>query len=199
MNYVINGVLAVAVIILFVLQFSGRREAGVAKTTFTSEEDSIGFLPVAYVNMDSLLLNYNYYKDLSEIILRKQENSLAVINQKTSDLQKDAQEFERKYNNNAFLTRQRAEEEQRRIMTKQQELEDLRNRLSQELMSEEQRMTEQLRDSLVAQLKVYNQNKKYQMIFSNTATDNILLANDAYNITEEILIYLNKNYSPSGK
>ena len=57
-NYVINGVLAVAVIILFIMQFSGKKESEVTRT-FTSGEDTTGILPIAYVNVDSLLQNYN--------------------------------------------------------------------------------------------------------------------------------------------
>ena len=80
-NYVINGVLAVAVVILFVMHFSGDKESKAAKATVETGQE-IKTLPVAYVNVDSLLLNYNYSKDLNEIILKKQENSRASITQK---------------------------------------------------------------------------------------------------------------------
>ncbi|MFV0272127.1 MAG: OmpH family outer membrane protein [Macellibacteroides fermentans] len=197
-NYIINGVLALAVVILFVLQFTGKKESGVTKT-FTAEESASGILPIAYVNVDSLLLNYNYSKDLNEIIIKKQENSRASVNQKLRSLQTEMQDFQRKVENNAFLTRERAEQEQARLMKKQQELQDFDNRLAQELVSEQQRLNEQLRDTLVSQLRVYNKDKGYQVILSNTMGDNILLAGDAYDITKEVIEYLNKNYAPASK
>ena len=197
-NYIINGVLALAVVILFVLQFTGKKESGVTKT-FTAEESASGLLPIAYVNVDSLLLNYNYPKDLNEIIIKKQENSRASVNQKLRSLQTEMQDFQRKVENNAFLTRERAEQEQARLMKKQQELQDFDNRLAQELVSEQQRLNEQLRDTLVSQLRVYNKDKGYQVILSNTMGDNILLAGDAYDITKEVIEYLNKNYAPASK
>ena len=197
-NYIINGVLALAVVILFVLQFTGKKESGVTKT-FTAEESASGLLPIAYVNVDSLLLNYNYSKDLNEIIIKKQENSRASVNQKLRSLQTEMQDFQRKVENNAFLTRERAEQEQARLMKKQQELQDFDNRLAQELVSEQQRLNEQLRDTLVSQLRVYNKDKGYQVILSNTMGDNILLAGDAYDITNEVIEYLNKNYAPASK
>ena len=197
-NYIINGVLALAVVILFVLQFTGKKESGVTKT-FTAEESASGLLPIAYVNVDSLLLNYNYSKDLNEIIIKKQENSRASVNQKLRSLQTEMQDFQRKVENNAFLTRERAEQEQARWMKKQQELQDFDNRLAQELVSEQQRLNEQLRDTLVSQLRVYNKDKGYQVILSNTMGDNILLAGDAYDITKEVIEYLNKNYAPASK
>lgn len=197
-NYIINGVLALAVVILFVLQFTGKKESGVTKT-FTAEESASGLLPIAYVNVDSLLLNYNYSKDLNEIIIKKQENSRASVNQKLRSLQTEMQDFQRKVENNAFLTRERAEQEQARLMKKQQELQDFDNRLAQELVSEQQRLNEQLRDTLVSQLRVYNKDKGYLVILSNTMGDNILLAGDAYDITKEVIEYLNKNYAPASK
>ena len=62
-NYVINGVLAVAVIILFIMQLSDKKESTVAPAYSAEGEVSTNVLPVAYVNVDSLLQNYNYSKD----------------------------------------------------------------------------------------------------------------------------------------
>ena len=193
-NYIINGVLAVAVVILFVMQFSDKKETRNVRPV-ASGENLTGTLPVAYVNVDSLLENYNYAKDLNEIILKKSENSRASVNQKATSLRSEMQEFQRKIENNAFLTRERAEQEQQRLLQKQQELQELDARLSQELMNEQQKLNEQLRDTVVAQLKVFNKDKGYQIIYSNTLGDNILLANDIYDITAEVLDSLNKNYS----
>ncbi len=199
-NYVINGVLAVAVVILFVMQFTGKKESSVTRT-FTNGGDttSASVLPIAYVNVDSLLQNYNYSKDLNEIILKKQENSRANITQKARTLQSEMQDFQRKVENNAFLTRERAEQEQQRLLNKQQELQNLDNQLAQELMQEQQKLNEQLRDTVVAQLKAFNKDKGFQVVFSNTMGDNILFAGETYDITRELIDYLNRNYSSPAK
>ena len=197
-NYVINGVLAVAVVILYVMQFSDKKESGVTRT-FASAGDTTALLPIAYVNVDSLLLNYNYSKDLNEIILKKQENSRANITQKARSLESEMKDFQRKIENNAFLTRERAEQEQQRLLKKQEELQNLDNQLAQELMQEQQKLNEQLRDTIVSQLRAFNQDKGFQVIFSNTVGDNILLAGDTYDITAELLEFLNRNYSTPSK
>lgn len=197
-NYVINGVLAVAVVILFVMQFSNKKETNVSRT-FTTDSTSTGVLPIAYVNVDSLLLNYNYSKDLNERILKRQEDSRANITQKARALQSEMQDFQRKVENNAFLTRERAEQEQRRLLTKQEELQNLDNQLANELMQEQQKLNEQLRDTVVAQLKTFNKDHSFQVVFSNTVGDNILLAEDVYDITAELIEYLNKNYVSPAK
>ena len=181
-NYIINGVLAVAVIILFVLHFTGNKQSKVERTFAAG--DSASVMPMAYVNIDTLLTNYNYSKDLNEVILRKQENSRASVTQRARNLQTEMDEFQRKVDNNAFLTRERAQQEQQRLLNKQQELQNYDNQLAQELVQEQQRLTEQLRDTLVSQLKSYNLTHHYQVIFGNTSSsNNILTADDAYDIT----------------
>lgn len=197
-NYVINGVLAIAIIVLYVLHFSAPKESKITRT-FTAGNDSTALLPIAYVNVDSLLLNYNYSKDLNEIILKKQENSRANITQKARSLQSEMQDFQRKVENNAFLTRERAEQEQQRLIKKQQELQNLDNQLAQELLQEQQKLNEQLRDTIVSQLKAFNEGRGYQVVFSNTVGDNILLAGEVYDITADLLEYLNKSYSSPQK
>ena len=194
-NYVINGVLAVAVVILFAMQFSDKKETNASKALASGEGNAEGMLPIAYVNVDSLLLNYNYFKDLNEQLLRKEENSRANVTQQARNLQNEVQEFYRKAENNAFLTRERMQQEQERLMKKEQELKDLDAKLTQELLVERQKLNEQLRDTIVSTLKVYNKEKGYQMVFSNTAEDNILIAGETYDITKELIDLLNKSYS----
>lgn len=195
-NYLINGVLAVAVVILFILHFSGGKQETVTRTIAQGDKP-VNMLPVAYVNVDSLLLNYNYAKDLYEIQMKSQENARLNLNQKMRELEKEVGEFQRKLENNIFLTRERAEQEQLRLRKKEQDLQELDQRTANELMAESQRMSELLRDTLVSQLKELNKDKRFQIILSNTSGDNILLAEDAYDITAELIEVMNKSYAPT--
>ena len=193
-NYVINGVLAVAVIILFVMHFTSKKDSK-GSTIITANGEPKEVLPVAYINVDSLLMNYNYSKDLNERIVKVQEDYRADINQRTNSLRNEAADFERKMNNNAFLTRERAEQEGSRLQKKQQELQEYAYKKDQELTEMQMDLNTQLRDTIVSQLRVYNEVKGYQIIFSNTMGDNILLADPMYDITTDFLEVLNKNYS----
>ena len=84
-------------------------------------------------------------------------------------------------------------------MKLQQELQELQQKLTSELAAENQKNSLELRDSINSFLKVYNQTKGYDLIISNTAFDNLLYGNPAYNITNEIVEGLNARYSPSAK
>ncbi|MDR2498450.1 MAG: OmpH family outer membrane protein [Tannerellaceae bacterium] len=195
-NYITNAVLAVAVVVLFVLHFTDRKPS-LPVSENTASGEATADMPVAYINMDSLLQNFDYAKDLNEIILRREENVRASLNQQTASLESEVMDFRRKIDNNAFLTRERAEQEQQRLLKKEQELKVYENRQTQELLAEHQRLTEQLRDTLISQLRVFNQAKGFRIIFSNTARDNIILADDVYDITDELVKYLNEKYTPA--
>ena len=82
-------------------------------------------------------------------------------------------------------------------MKQQQDLQALQQKLTEELAAENQKNSLQLRDSINSFLKVYNQDKGYDLIISNTGFDNLLYANPAFNITNEIVEGLNARYTPS--
>ena len=67
------------------------------------------------------------------------------------------------------------------------------------LMEENNKNSLQFRDSINAFLKEYNKTHGYSLIFSNTGFDNLLYADSAFNITEEIVNGLNARYSPVKK
>ena len=103
-------------------------------------------------------------------------------------------EFQRKLENNAFLSRERAEAEQSRLMKKQQDLQQMEGAMSQQLMEQQQKMSEQLRDTINAFMKDFNKDNRYQMIISNTANDNVLYAGKSYDITSEVITKLNERF-----
>ena len=162
-----------------------------AKTPAAQTTSILGKLPIAYVNIDSLLQKYNYAKDLNESLLRRAENSRANVNEKGRQLEKEMAEFQRKYQNNAFLSQERLQQEQQRLMKKQQELQEYIQRLEDENMREQQKMLSQMNDSIINFIHEYNKDKKYEAILNNAST---LYIDPSYDITNEIVDLLNKRY-----
>jgi outer membrane protein len=198
-SLIVNAVLGVAVIVLFILVLGSKKNSSVPGIQFGGDSTLTVKLPIAYVNVDSLLLNYQFAKESNETLMKKQEDSRLDLNVQARQLQNEMAEFQRKLENNAFLSRERAEQEQNRLMRKEQDLQQLNAKLSQELMEVQQKISEQLRDTINAFLKEYNKDKKYEMILSNTGSDNILLANDGYDITQEVIELLNERYGVKKK
>ena len=195
LSLIINAELAVAIVVLFVLVLSNKSNSA-TKHAVTGKDTIIsGKLPIAYVNVDSLLLHYQFAKDANESLIKKQEESRATINSRAIQLKGEMDEFQRKLNNNAFLSRDRAEQEQARLQKKQQELQELDGNLSKQLMQIQQKMSEQLRDTINVFMKGFNKDHKYQLIISNTSSDNVLFAEKGYDITEEVTKALNERYA----
>ena len=112
--------------------------------------------------------------------------------------QADAEDFRRKVENNVYATRQRAEEEQARILKSQEELARLEQRLVNELSAEDQKNNLALRDSINNFLKEYNKTHGYDLILSKMA-DNILLGSESLDITKEVIDGLNNRYKEESK
>jgi outer membrane protein len=195
-HYVIEAALGIAVVVLFALFFSNNRKSDLSGTN-SLESSSItatGSLPVAYIDVDSLLQKYQYSVELNEQIIRKYENSRANLTEKLRKLQSEIADFQRKVETGSFVSQESAQNQQQRLLKKQEDLQQLEAQMSQELGEEQLRVNEDLRKKIISQLKEFNKNKGFCIIFGNIR-DNILYADDVYNITNEAIDFLNKNHT----
>lgn len=195
-KYILNGFLALAMALIFAQCAENK---GTASTASSPAAVSSGSLKIAYVEIDSLLTKYRYWNDLNELMIQKEENIRTTLNEKAKELEKEMREFQRKLENNGFASRERAEQENLRLAQKQRDLQQLQEKLANDLQTENQKNSLQLRDSINSFLKIYNKDKGYSLIISNTGFDNLLYADQAFNITSEIVEGLNARYNPQTK
>ena len=191
----IDVILVAVIAALFVIVFKPAAKPAVAPAPVAQE----GALPVAYINLDSILQGYTFALEAQDKLMTRQENARLELNQKARTLQNEMADFQRKLENNAFLSRERAESEQQRLIKKQQDLENREAQLTQEIMLENQQLQAQLADTILSFLKELNAEGRYQMIFSNNAKDNILLSAEGYDITAEVVSALNARYTAKPK
>ena len=192
-NLIIETILGVAVVALFVLHFTSKPTCD--HPVVAADGSVAAELPIAYINLDSLLENYQFAIEANDQIMSKQEDARLKLNTRARNLQNKAADFQRKLDNNAFLSRERAEQEAMKIQKEQQELQELEAKLSQDIAMELQDINLQLADSLTNYLKEYNADGRFQMILSNTGKDSILMAADALDITNDVIEGLNARYS----
>ena len=155
-------------------------------------------LKIAYVEVDTLMTQYTFAKDYSVTLQKKSNNARNTLNQKGNALQAAAANFQQKLNNNGFQSREQAASQQAAIERQQRDLQELQARLENELASETAKFNEALRDSLQNFLKVYNKDKKYDLILAKSG-DNILIADKKLDVTQDVINGLNKRYKPSAK
>ncbi|MCQ2342067.1 MAG: OmpH family outer membrane protein [Paludibacteraceae bacterium] len=189
---IVDAVLAAAVVALFVLYFVAKpgcckKSAEVGSVAEVKE----GNLPIAYLNVDSLLQGYVFAQEAQEKLMSKQEDARLKLNTKARTLQNEMADFQRKYENNAFLSQERAQNEYQRLQNKQQELEELEQKLTNDILLENQNLNMQLADSLTAFLAEYNADGRFQVILSNQGKDNVLMAADGMDITADVIAGMN--------
>ena len=155
-------------------------------------------IKIAYVEVDSLMTQFDFAKDYSESLQKKSINARNTLTQKGNALQAAVNNFQQKLNNNGFQSREQAAGVQAAIERQQRDLQDLQARLETELANETAKFNEALRDSLQNFLKDYNADKKFDLILSK-AGDNILMADKKFDITQDVINGLNKRYKPAKK
>lgn len=194
-NYNIIGLISVATILLLFTQCTDQK--GNTGNTAGLSTDSIGFhLPVAYVNTDSLLNNYKFSVDLNENILKKMEDQRVNINKRWEKFQKDYLSYAEKAQMNAYYSAERKQQEETRLGNQQREIEQYQARMEQELAVENARMQQQLHDTISTAMKEYGKMKNYQMVFSNAGMSTFFYIDDSYDVTQEVIEFLNARYVP---
>ena len=144
-------------------------------------------LKIAYVEVDSIMSQYKFCKDYSLILQRKGQNIKSTLAAKQQQLQAAA-----------AYTREQAEAINANLQKQNADLQMLDQRLTNEFQNETEKYNNALRDSIQHYLKIYNQDKHYSLILSK-AGDNLLYADKAFDITNEVVAGLNKAYKPSAK
>lgn len=152
-----------------------------------------GSVRIAYVEVDSLMSNYQFCKDYSTIMATEYANIQNELASKQRTLEQHAAAMQQKYENNGFTTKQELESAQNGIAREQQDLAMLSDRLSSEFANRQAEYNEAMRDSIQAYLKEYNKKQKFDFILSKGG-DNMLYANPAFDITEDVINGLNKRY-----
>lgn len=168
---------------------SNEKSKAEAKTINIPEGGQI----VAYVEWDSLVSQYQFCKDYNEVMTLEYENAQRTLAGKQHDLQQHMATVQKKYENNGFTTRDELERAQNSVAREQQDLQELDARLTSQFAENQESFAREINDSLLNFIKVFNKDHKYSYILSKSG-NNILFADSAYNVTEEIVNGLNARY-----
>jgi outer membrane protein len=188
-----NKILSIALGATLALTACNGNKAEAPEETTANEEAAATGLRIGYIEVDSLMTQYQFCKDYNLLLHQKGENAQNTLAQKQRALLAHAASLQKKYESNGFTTRDELERAQNQLAKEQQDLAELEQRLMNELASEQAQLTMEMRDSIQAFLKTFNRTRKFDYIFSRQG-DNILLANPKYDITAQVVAGLNKRY-----
>lgn len=196
LSTILNGILLVAVLVLYILFFTSKNEE--PGITETSSPISANVEPgsIAFVEFDSILANYSMFLDLQEVLLEKQRKSEAELNSKSSSWEKSAGEYQNQMSK-GLITRTQAAEVEAQLYQDQQNILKLRDDMSMELGEEKQVMDRKVMYAILEYLEEYNKGKSYQYVISKSFGGPLLFAESGLDITSEVIAGLNIEYKES--
>ena len=188
-SLILNVILAVAVAILYYLHFKDRQPA-VAPAPAKSAEVKKS---IVYVNVDSLLTKYDFFKDTQKVLESKRFQLENELTTKGRNLQNKVAFFQQRA---STMTQEQGRATEASLQKEQQDILAYRERAAQNLAVEEQAKNKQLYDQIYDYLKKVNAQNKYEFVLGYTKGGGILFADPSADQTKAILDGLNKEYQP---
>lgn len=200
LSVILNLVLLVAVIVLFILHFTGGKPDIVSESAEINLPAEITSHGIAFVNIDTVILNFDMYFDKRAGLIDKQKKAETELNTKGQVYEKGARDFQEKVSK-GLVTRATAAEMEQSLLQQQQSLIDLRDQLSMQLMEEEQVMNRQILEYIINYLETVKSDFNFQYILGKNFGGQILYSDANLDITYKVLSGLNAKYKAekSGK
>lgn len=192
-NLIISVVLTAAVAVLYILYFTG---TGTQKSTPAPESSAVTAASgdIVYINMDTLINQYDMYNDLRSELQGKFNSIENDLNKQGRALDNDIQSFQEKLQK-GLLTRSQAESMQNELGLRTQEMQNLVQQKQMEMQEEEAVMINRVMDAITTYVAEYNKDRQYSLILTTTAaTSTVINAADGLDITQEIVDGLNAEY-----
>lgn len=185
----LNGILIVAVGILYFLQFSKSEETSEPEgetQAFPSE------LRIAYINSDSVLANYEYFKEVAAKLEAKGKTFDSDLRNRAESLQREITTYQQNANN---LTVNQARATEESLGQKQQNLQLYQQNLTQQLTQEEASLNEELYKKVTDFLKAYSAERDIHLVFKYDLSSDVLFGGESLDITKDVVEGLNAAYA----
>lgn len=190
--------LATAIAIVSVMSACGNKET---KTEGTAAKPAVAVDAnkdkIVFVDSDSLLNQYEYFKVLKTKMEAKGKAADADLKAKAQAFQRDAQQAQAQIG--SMTAEQRAATEER-LARKQQELQAYQQNAGAAFQNEQAKEQEALYNKVADYLKTYAKEKGYKMVLKyQKGMGDILFADESLDVTTEVIKGLNEAYNKEKK
>lgn len=152
---------------------------------------------IVYVNSDSLLHNYEYFKDVRTSFEAKAKKAQADLQSKGTAFQREVADYQKSAG--TMSAEQRASTEER-LARKQEELGRLNQNASSSLGQQEMEENKKLYDKVSEYLKKFSAEKGYKLVLTySTSNPTVLYADKSLEVTNEVVAGLNAEYKKEKK
>lgn len=182
---------------LIIFVFAGLLIISACEGKSTVKVDNTTHAPgikIAYVNGDSILMNYTEFRAASEAMEAKQRQVEEDLQKKGAALEREFISYQQQAQKGT-MTGKEMEARERYLTGKQEALMSERDQKAKAIMEETSEINERLQKVLQDRLKEIKEKEGYDFIMSYIAGGPILVADEKYDITEQVLKELNKTDS----
>ncbi len=152
---------------------------------------------IVYVNSDSLLSKYDYFKDMSTRLEDKGKKAQVDVASKGQAFQREVAEYQK---GAATLSADQRAATEQRLARKQQELQTYNQNASAQIQQEQGAENAKLYDKIADFLKGYAKDKGYKLILTySKANPTVLFGDESLNVTNDVVKILNDNYKKDKK
>jgi len=187
---IVNILLILAVAFLLVDKFISANKGLTASSTAAASANTPDG-SIVYINTDSLLSNYGFFKEEAAKLEQKGKEAEASLQARGQALQREFAQAQNRVQTGTLTPRQVQEEEQR-LMQKQQSLAAEQERLGQGLMADQQALQGVIQGKLKGILEDVRKEKGYQYILNYAAGTGVLMVDKNLDITASVVERLNK-------
>lgn len=168
--------------------------ANAATTTNSASSTSSIEGDIAYVNIDSLALQYDLYVEIKEKSERVQLAANRELEQSQVNLQSEAESFQKRYQQ-GLLSENAAKKEQQDLQTKAQMLERQNFSKREAMRLQDEKDMEKIFSTIETVLEEYKAEKGYKVVLgTQKGAAMILYADKNLDITKPVLERLNAKY-----
>lgn len=185
LSLILNAILFVAVAVLYFLFLSGKKDGSA-----TSVKAPSG-LKIAYINSDSVLKYYDYFKDNKTILEAKGKKLDSDLQNRAQSLQNDINAYQRNVSN---LTIGQAKAVEEDLAKKQQNFRLYQQSIEQELMNDQSKMNVALYGKITEFLKKYAQDSNLEVVFKYDTSSDVLYGSAGIDISQDVIKGLNEQY-----
>jgi outer membrane protein len=191
------GLSILSLLLVGVLYFTQVSKPGKAKSSSTENAriDPSSHFKMAYFEMDSVESNYEYVKEIREMLRKKEDQMNVQLNNMKNSFQKKIAGWQQKGPN---ISQAESEAMNREYQEMQVAYENKKQELDDNLKREYQKMLMDVNQKISDFLKEYNKEKGYTYIITNEQSL-IYYKDSVNNITRDVVEGLNKAYKKKQK
>ena len=195
-SVILYAILFLAVAGSYILHFTGKKgKKEIVKSESVAGASADG---IVFVNIDSLIMNFDMFKDRRDELLEKQRKADAELNAKGTRYERDLRDYQDKVSK-GLVTRATAEQMEQGLMQQQQEFINLRDQLQANLMEEEQVMNRQVLDYIMKFLEERKGEYNYSYVLGKSFGSVVLYSESSLDISASVLEGINKKYQSEKK